>query len=236
MHVGNADERTERRADRLAIDRRLDARDLRERDVARCARAVDFFGRDRRCSLSFMTRANCVARDRPALRAPSARLARRRHPTRPGRYLPRQSDRARVRHDALCPAARCDANRARRDDSADGRRNRSVLASVGSGSLDCFYGLRLIRRGGIRLSSADCFQAASRPPVAITATTRTIDPILRITMNPRLPAKVQRNEGVPYARHGSRETGRGETHLCFCGSNSSSKSRPVARHRPGVTN
>ena len=42
MHVGDADECAERRTNRLAIDRRLDARDLRQRDVTRCARAVDF--------------------------------------------------------------------------------------------------------------------------------------------------------------------------------------------------
>jgi len=45
-------------------------------------------------------------------------------------------------------------------------------------------------------------------------------------MNTRLPAKVvQRNEGVPYARRGSRETGHGETQSFFRGSNELSKSQ-----------
>ena len=83
-----------------------------------------------------------------------------------------------------------DADRTRRHHSADSSGHRSVFALPGDGRLHGFHRLGLMGCG-------------SALPVAITATTRTIDAILRFNMETQLPGG-GRNEGNgAYLIHGA---------------------------------
>ena len=173
--------RAERRTNGLALDDRLDARDLRQRHVALGERRVDLHIRSRALLVHALhARVLGFGERGLRLRAPADPLPRPTHRGQPAPSQPRRSGPAPTRRDAPCPAislrtliervattvpmASCSA---------------TMLAFLRDGDLDGFDRLGLIGRRRVRIPAHACFHAARAVPIATTATIRTIDPIQR---------------------------------------------------------